>query len=426
MLYCIGLTAMPAEPHLRPIEVPDPRTLQWELLQRVASSSAFQKSNRAREFLLFVGKRSLIEPTAPVHEQEIGTEIFGRPANYDTSQDTLVRVQASQLRKKLQAYFEGEGAQEPWVVEMPKGSYTLVFKPRCADPAPSLSRRLLWAWATAAVLGVACLVLLIQNSSLSRRASLGLAIHPQVDRFWHQAFDNGQHSYFVAADGTLMMLENELARHVSLQEYESRSFLRLVERIADPGRRWIIQDVVNRQFTTITDADLAHRFGLISAANGISLEVILARNLALSQLTSSNVILLGSRRANPWLSLYEDKLNFQTEFTESPRSASFINRAPRKGEQTIYAGRWGQLSYCRIAFLPNLKGTGSALLISGTDVQASEAGGSFISSESWMTRLRSALGVGHGGDMPYFEALIQGPVVNSSVPRFELIALRKH
>src|SRR4051794_13826764 len=80
-----------------------------ELLHRVAGSAQFQKSKRLRDLLLYVGERSLHDPQCILREQEIGVDVLGRPPDYDTSHDTLVRVQVSQLRKKLQEYFAVEG-----------------------------------------------------------------------------------------------------------------------------------------------------------------------------------------------------------------------------------------------------------------------------------------------------------------------------
>src|SRR5580704_16673822 len=79
---------------------------EWrDLLHRVAAAPRFQKSKRLRELLLDLGERSLQDPAYILREQEIGVDVFGRSADYDTSHDTLVRVQVSQLRKKLQEYF---------------------------------------------------------------------------------------------------------------------------------------------------------------------------------------------------------------------------------------------------------------------------------------------------------------------------------
>src|ERR1035437_1578929 len=111
-----------------------------ELLRRVASAPRFQKSKRLRDLLLYLGERSLDNPACILHEQEIGVDVLGRPADYDTSHDTLVRVQVSQLRKKLQEHFSVEGRDEPLVIEIPKGSYVPIFRQRAEallENAPS-------------------------------------------------------------------------------------------------------------------------------------------------------------------------------------------------------------------------------------------------------------------------------------------------
>ena len=85
----------------------DPR---WALAERVAGSAAFQRSWRLRALLLFLCERALRDPQAPIREEEIGAAVFGRGADFDTSLDTLVRVQVSQLRKKLQLHFAADAA----------------------------------------------------------------------------------------------------------------------------------------------------------------------------------------------------------------------------------------------------------------------------------------------------------------------------
>jgi hypothetical protein len=76
--------------------------------------------------------------------------------------------------------------------------------------------------------------------------------------------------------------------------------------------------------------------------------------------------------------------------------------------------------------LPNQKATGNVLLISGTDVQSTEAGGDLVTNEVWVQRLREKMGVGPGQPMPFFEALLEGKQYNYTVPRFEIVAWRKH
>jgi hypothetical protein len=101
-----------------------------------------------------------------------------------------------------------------------------------------------------------------------------------------------------------------------------------------------------------------------------------------NDLQSHNLILVGTRRTNPRVELFEDQLNFRSVFQEKPTMlASFQNRSPLPGESPTYVVRRLQQGYCRLAFLPNPTRSGNLLLVSGTDMASSEAAGQFISSE---------------------------------------------
>src|SRR5690242_5961006 len=83
------------------------------LIERVAASEQFSRSVRLRNFLLYVGRQSLKPNSPEIHEQEIGEQVFGRPSSYDRSQDNIVRVNASELRKRIELYFATTGLHEP-------------------------------------------------------------------------------------------------------------------------------------------------------------------------------------------------------------------------------------------------------------------------------------------------------------------------
>src|ERR1700678_806286 len=125
--------AQTKEPAPQERESPDPETC-WALLERVVASTRFQRATRLREFLLYVGRRSLKEGCDQIHEQEIGSEVFGRPDAYDTSVDNIVRVNATELRKRIEDYFESEGSLETLIFEIPRGSYKPVFRQRIVGP----------------------------------------------------------------------------------------------------------------------------------------------------------------------------------------------------------------------------------------------------------------------------------------------------
>jgi len=88
----------------------------------------FQRSARLRELLRYIVECSQQDPPVILSEQQIGSAVFGRPPEYDTSSDTIVRVQISQLRRRLEHYYLTEGQGEVIRIEIPRGSYSAVFR----------------------------------------------------------------------------------------------------------------------------------------------------------------------------------------------------------------------------------------------------------------------------------------------------------
>ena len=73
-----------------------------------------------------------------VKESLIGLEVFDRPpSSYDPGVDPIVRVQAGRLRAKLREYYEREGAEDPVLIEVPRGRYVARFRMRSAEALPS-------------------------------------------------------------------------------------------------------------------------------------------------------------------------------------------------------------------------------------------------------------------------------------------------
>src|SRR6202034_919029 len=105
------------------------------LFERVAASEQFSRSARLRDFLLYVGRQSLKEGCPEIHEQEIGAKVFGRPDSYDRASDNIVRVNATELRKRIDSYFALEGAKETLIFEIPRGGYKPVFRRRQSESA---------------------------------------------------------------------------------------------------------------------------------------------------------------------------------------------------------------------------------------------------------------------------------------------------
>lgn len=85
---------------------------RWALLERIVESQLLKRSTRLCELLLYIGDQTLRQNRVHLREQDIGESVFDRPRHYDTSVDNIVRVNATELRKRLDQYFLTEGSGE--------------------------------------------------------------------------------------------------------------------------------------------------------------------------------------------------------------------------------------------------------------------------------------------------------------------------
>jgi tetratricopeptide (TPR) repeat protein len=102
-----------------------------EQLQRILASPPFLNARRASQFLRFVVEGTL-DGEDGFKEYLIGIEVFERPHDYDPKDDPVVRIEAGRLRKKLAEFYSGPGANDPILIDLPKGGYVPVFRDRPA------------------------------------------------------------------------------------------------------------------------------------------------------------------------------------------------------------------------------------------------------------------------------------------------------
>jgi hypothetical protein len=153
-------------------------------------------------------------------------------------------------------------------------------------------------------------------------------------------------------------------------------------------------------------------------------EVVAARDVQLDLGRHENLVMLGARRANPWMELFEGGLNFTYRFDDDRRVASIANRSPQAGEEASYTVDWLKKGLCVVAFVPKPHGAGNALLIFGADSYSAAAGGQLVTSEAALGGLYARLGVGAGARVPYFEVLLRTEVAGTLATTYEVIAHR--
>jgi hypothetical protein len=107
---------------------------QLEELQRVLQSSQFRRAQKLQQFLTLICDYHLQGRSPEVNEFLIATEAFGKGPDFDPSQDSIVRVQAREVRRRLREYYQNEGKTNPLVLDIPVGRYLPVFARRDRRP----------------------------------------------------------------------------------------------------------------------------------------------------------------------------------------------------------------------------------------------------------------------------------------------------
>jgi hypothetical protein len=97
-------------------------------LAAVLASPTFARATRLVKLLEYISEKHFSGRDAEVCEYTIATEVLGRPANFDPTEDAIARVEIHRLRKKLREYYSAEGARQALKIIIPPGMYTPVFQ----------------------------------------------------------------------------------------------------------------------------------------------------------------------------------------------------------------------------------------------------------------------------------------------------------
>jgi hypothetical protein len=409
---------------------------RWQLIERIAASSSFQKSSRLRDLLCFLAERTLHGHPEDLTEHRIGSAVFGKAEDYSVVEDSSVRVHVRQLRLKLHEYFDGEGRAETCIVEIPKGAYTTVFRSveqrTSATPVPSMVRispkfwiKLL-PWALAAIFLATTLTVWLRKPE----------VVPPPPPPWPLAAlftPANRPVQVVVADVNYGMTRLIDEQPVTLERYLSpayRSDVDFAGAHPTPREERIMKYLSGSLLTSYADLVVTTTLMRLSGSSSNLITIRSARELDPRDLEGGNFVFVGSPSSNPWVFYFQNKLNFQErEGVVGESLKYFQNLHPRPGEQQTYkglefTGSSGE-DYATISLLPLPGGRGNVLILQGLQQEGTEAAGLFLADADDRQKLREALGITDSPSQPvYFEALIRTDAVAGAPNATSLIATR--
>lgn len=431
----------------------------WDLTQRIVTSELFSKSELLPKFLLHICDRELRGLTDELTEQQIGVQVFNRPLGYNPGDDNIVRNYAGQLRKRLDLYFAGEGAQERIRIRIPRGGYVPVFErlaplPIAGDPASTVNSdsssiatetqsntsdafppetpivtSALSPKATdwkAFLMGVGfslilfCLYILWSSHHYSSLSGTQSAAHP----LWSAMFKKDRDTFIVPADSGLGILQNLTERQTNLADYISGKYLTEISSASIDSSN--LDDLRTQRYTSIADVNILAKLSRLPEVVPDRYVVRFARDLRMEDLQEDNAILLGAIHTDPWVDLLQKRLNFQFVCESHVNHCSIVNLRPSSNEQAIYENESQSPSHNTfgvVAFIPNLNHTGRILLVEGLNMAATQAAADTLLDDERMRPIIQRATLKDGSLAP-FELLIETTSVDAAALPSRIVAMR--
>jgi hypothetical protein len=441
------------------------------LVKRILASSSFAKSNRLSEFLKYVCALAEKGRFDDIHEQNIGSAVFGRMRDYDPAVDSIVRSHASRLRHRLKEYFEHEGSNEPLILKIPRGSYIPVFElrsnwnevqqsspinavPILAEeaiphaeaniptdkasllPAPAevsietphtqapylkAVKRLKIALAAAGMVILILVFLLLRTPTASRPSAEDAAMKNPL---WKQFLAGTAKTAVVSSDSGLVMYQHLTGRSVSLASYMSGDYLKQTSSETVPED--VVKKFGTRRYTPVVDLHVLDRITRIFGERRDRLSFHYARDLRLEDIKQGNTILLGTSESDPWVQLFEPSLNFLFQDDLLHDKAQMLNRHPAPDEALHYDSTPQDPTptiYGVVAYRPNLQGSGQVLILEGQTMAGTQTAADFVFDDSYLLPFLKKV-MRPDGSIPYFELLLRSRSFSGQSSHIDLVAYR--
>jgi hypothetical protein len=410
------------------------------IVERDALHSQVEKLNRSPilhgseslcKLLKYLAEHSLDAPGTSLKEYQIATEVFGRPADFDSRVDSTVRVQTGRLRSKLSEYYAGEGALDRLVIEIPKGAYSLTYhvRPPVETPAPPAlpepphpasppQRSYPLSWFIVSVVIGAVVVVLVAIAAVRFLMPPPTATReqpaPALKAFW-SAFASG-------TDVPLVVYSN--AEFVGRPE----TGLRYYNPSLDNGKQ------IRDHYTGVGEVMAVHDLDQVFASLKHEIHIKRGRLLTWDDARTSNLIFIGSPSEN--LSLRELPGTQDFVFSRkptAPRKGDLMisNLHPAASEQPAYLASDGMITedYALVALTSVPNANRQVLILAGITTFGTQAAVEYVCRAPRLDELISRLeklDPSARRRVPPFEALLRVKVSGGVPVQSDLLSLHAH
>lgn len=379
------------------------------LLERILSSPQFRSSPQLQALLRFLVMAKIEGREDELKEYTLGCEVFRRGKAYDPRHDSIVRVQASMLRKRLAAYFESEGKDEPLRFELPKGGYVLELvdttveatRPDSVHAEPPRKVRyflLTGLLMVTSVFGGWRIAKTTDGDShlirLKRNASIPIAEIVDGTRalpaIWGEVLD-GSHRVLLAFGCPQFFTAGKVyVRDVNVNGSDESSTDERLHSLSN--KLGIFLRPAPDTYTGVGELVGTQKITQFLTLNGVLADVRNAQLITKDQIRDTNLILISSYRFHTALNLLDLPTAFQSDYLSQNGGFRIMDR--KSGEREFYnvrsSGRVG-ISYAVLSYWRNAKPAHRILSVSGIDSWATQGAAEFLANPDALNDINALL-----------------------------------
>ncbi len=399
-------------------------------VERIFQSRIFRNSDVLRHLLSYLVDASLAGTADELKEYTVAVDALNKPSSYDPRQESAVRMQLARLRQKLGEYYRTEGAEDPIVLDLPKGGFRVVFEARkagfeqvpVADPVqeekpPGSDRRQLLLVAAVVVLtaalGVAGFYAIHYQQAFAKATAAEPAVPwtPEIRQLWEPILSSSRPLVVCIATPLSVLIPGYgFVREFSVNDWEDVPKSKAIAALKEAVHAPTVQPTFG--YTGVGTATAALLLGQFLGARQKSLVVTRANLLSLPELMEENVVFLGPLTGDREIRA----LRVDQEILLEPDG--ILNLHPRAGEPSfvpeatgVPGGRKGGEdsldTYSLISRVPGLRGKGEILSLSGNQISSVMAGAQALTDPSVARMLVSKMRKPDGSIPPYFQVVLR-------------------
>jgi hypothetical protein len=198
-------------------------------LERILASLVFRNSKRYSSLLKHVVERVLDGRPEDLKERNIGVDVFGRAADYDTNSDHVVRSVAGEVRRRLAQYYMEPGREGELRIELLTGSYVPQFRTPASPtevssatiaatapvPVALVPRKKAVLWRGIAIGAVALLTVVVSIAGVR-----WLTPVRAFGRFWNPVLTSTNTALLCVGGGGQQTASTDSGAPLSLSEFE--------------------------------------------------------------------------------------------------------------------------------------------------------------------------------------------------------------